>query len=105
MSRRHTVRVPRARGPRTAEAFAGARDIIAERVSDDKDARAKLRVIYQRDAIVSSKVLLGKDTAPEAAKFLNLAAAQAAQCQVLYSEDMQHLQRLGILQVVNPFLD
>jgi len=49
----------------SAEALAGARDIIAERVSDDKDARAKLRVIYQRDAIVSSKVLLGKDTAPK----------------------------------------
>jgi uncharacterized protein len=53
----------------TDEALAGARDIIAERVSDDKDARARLRVIYQRDAIVSSKVLLGKDTTPEAAKF------------------------------------
>ena len=36
---------------------------------------------------------------------LILAAAQAAQCQVLYSEDMQHLQRVGNLQVVNPFLD
>jgi len=53
----------------TDEALAGARDIIAERVSDDKDARARLRVIYQRDAIVSSKVLLGKDTTAEAAKF------------------------------------
>ena len=36
---------------------------------------------------------------------LILAAAQAAQCQVLYSEDMQHLQRVGNLQVVNPFLN
>jgi predicted nucleic acid-binding protein len=36
---------------------------------------------------------------------LILAAAQAAQCQVLYSEDMQHLHRVGNLQVVNPFLD
>jgi uncharacterized protein len=53
----------------TDEALAGARDIISERVSDDKDARARLRVIYQRDAIVSSKVLLGKDTTAEAAKF------------------------------------
>ncbi len=51
------------------EAFAGARDIIAERVSDDKDARAKLRAVYQKDAVVSSKVMFGKENDPEAAKF------------------------------------
>ena len=51
------------------EALAGARDIIAERISDDKTARAKLRARYHSDAIVSSKVLIGKDTSPEAAKF------------------------------------
>ncbi len=49
------------------EALAGARDIIAERVSEDKDARAKLRAVYQRTAVISSKVLMGKET--EAAKF------------------------------------
>jgi protein Tex len=52
-----------------AEALAGARDIIAERVSDDKDARAKLRAVFQKDAVVSSKVLPGKETDAEAAKF------------------------------------
>jgi uncharacterized protein len=51
------------------EALAGARDIIAERVSDDKDARAKLRALYQRDAVISSKVLPGKENDAEAAKF------------------------------------
>jgi uncharacterized protein len=51
------------------EALAGARDIIAERISDDKDARAKLRAVYQRDAVVSSKVMLGKENDAEAAKF------------------------------------
>ena len=51
------------------EALAGARDIIAERVSDDKTARARLRARYQSDAIVSSKVLIGKDTSVEASKF------------------------------------
>jgi predicted nucleic acid-binding protein len=35
---------------------------------------------------------------------LVIAAAQAAQCQVLYSEDMQHGQLLGSLKVINPFL-
>jgi uncharacterized protein len=53
----------------TDEALAGARDILAERMSDDKDARAKLRAVYQKDAVISSKVLTGKDTSPEAAKF------------------------------------
>ena len=51
----------------TDEALAGARDIIAERVSDDKDARARLRQVYQKTAMVSSKVLTGKEV--EAAKF------------------------------------
>jgi uncharacterized protein len=51
------------------EALAGARDIIAERVSDDKDARARLRAVFQKDAVVSSKVMLGKENDPEAAKF------------------------------------
>ena len=51
------------------EALAGARDILAERISDDATAREKLRVIYRAQATVSSKVLYGKDTDPEAAKF------------------------------------
>jgi uncharacterized protein len=51
------------------EAFAGARDILAERMSDDAKAREKLRVIYRAQATVSSKVLYGKETDPEAAKF------------------------------------
>ena len=49
------------------EALAGARDILAERSSDDMGARAKLRSLYQRDAVVSSKVISGKET--EGAKF------------------------------------
>jgi uncharacterized protein len=50
-----------------AEALAGARDIIAERVSDDKDARAKLRLLFQQNAVISSKVIVGKEA--EGAKF------------------------------------
>lgn len=49
------------------EALAGARDIIAERVSEDKDARARLRRVYQSTAVISSRVLTGKEA--EAAKF------------------------------------
>ena len=49
------------------EAFAGARDILAERVSDDASAREKLRSIYRESAVVTSKVIGGKEV--EGAKF------------------------------------
>jgi uncharacterized protein len=50
-----------------AAALAGARDIIAERVSDDANARARLRELYWSEAVVKSKVLSDKQEA--AAKF------------------------------------
>ncbi|HEY0946043.1 MAG TPA: Tex family protein [Opitutaceae bacterium] len=49
------------------EALAGARDILAERISDDATAREKLRTLYREHAVISSKVLMGKET--EGAKF------------------------------------
>ncbi len=49
------------------EAFAGARDILAERVSDDASAREKLRSIYRESAVITSKVIGGKEA--EGAKF------------------------------------
>jgi uncharacterized protein len=50
------------KGVGTAEAaLAGARDILAERVSDDPRARAKLRELYVNQAIVKSKVTLNKE--------------------------------------------
>ena len=48
-------------------ALAGARDIIAERVSDDANARAKLRDLYWSEGVVKSKVMSDKKEA--AAKF------------------------------------
>ena len=48
-------------------ALAGARDIIAERVSDDAEARATLRNLYWSQATVRSKMLTGKEE--EGAKF------------------------------------
>lgn len=51
------------------DALAGARDILAERISDDALPREKLRVLYRAQAVISSKVLYGKETDPEAAKF------------------------------------
>ena len=49
------------------DALAGARDILAERISDDASVREKLRVLYRENAVVSSKVMYGKET--EGAKF------------------------------------
>lgn len=44
-------------------ALAGARDILAERVSDDARARAQLRELYWKEAVVKSKVISDKQEA------------------------------------------
>ena len=44
-------------------ALAGARDILAERVSDDPIARARLRQLYWSEAIIKSKVIPDKQEA------------------------------------------
>lgn len=60
--------VDAAKGVENVEkALAGARDIIAERVSDDAMARAKLRDLYWTKGTVRSKVL--SDKMEEGAKF------------------------------------
>jgi uncharacterized protein len=50
-----------------AAALAGARDILAERVSDDAVARAKMRDLYVTKGVLKSKVVSGKEE--EGAKF------------------------------------
>ena len=55
--------------PTLADALAGARDILAERFSDDADARSDLRELIAEQGMVSSKVMYGKDTEPDAQKF------------------------------------
>jgi len=55
-------------GVATAEdALAGARDIIAETINEDGDARARLRSLYSEQAIIYSKVL--KEKEDEGAKY------------------------------------
>jgi uncharacterized protein len=49
------------------EALAGARDIIAELVSEDEKVRGSMRKLYERDAVITSKVIKGKEE--EGAKF------------------------------------
>ncbi|MGE5350015.1 MAG: Tex family protein [Actinomycetota bacterium] len=42
-------------------ALAGARDIIAEMVSENEQVRGSLRRLYERDAVIISKVIKGKE--------------------------------------------
>lgn len=49
------------------EALQGARDIIAETVNEDAEVRAKVRNLFEKDALVGSKVVTGKEEA--AAKY------------------------------------
>lgn len=51
------------------DALAGARDILAERASDAANIRTALRQIYENEATISSKVLMGKEEDQEASKF------------------------------------
>ena len=53
--------------PDVPAALAGVRDIIAERVSDDKAARSACRELYEKHAVISSEVIKGKEN--EGAKF------------------------------------
>jgi uncharacterized protein len=55
--------------PDAESALAGARDILAERVSDDATLRGQVRKIYEEEATVSSKIMYGKETDADAAKY------------------------------------
>nr|MCU0362992.1 RNA-binding transcriptional accessory protein [Bacteroidales bacterium] len=47
--------------PAAEDAIAGASDIIAEWVSEDEKARRQLRILYDREAVISSRVIKGKE--------------------------------------------
>src|SRR5574344_677154 len=51
------------------EAIKGAQDIIAETISEDENARHHLRGAFNRQAIITSKVVKSKADSEEAAKF------------------------------------
>jgi len=48
--------------PTPEEAVSGACDIIAEWINEDESARKKLRVLYEKEAVIYSKVIKGKET-------------------------------------------
>lgn len=47
--------------PNTDEALKGARDIIAEWINESETARNSIRNIFSRDAVISSRVIKGKE--------------------------------------------
>ena len=50
-------------------ALKGAQDIIAETISENEDSRNRLRRSFERQAIISSKVVKGKEELDESQKF------------------------------------
>lgn len=53
--------------PTVADALQGARDIVAERISEDPDARQRIRNLFEREATIRSVVKKGKEV--EGVKF------------------------------------
>lgn len=51
------------------DALKGARDIIAEQVNKDEQARNQIRHQFSRQAVISAKVVKGKETDEAAAKY------------------------------------
>lgn len=47
--------------PTVDDALAGASDIIAEWISEDEKARRQLRLLFEREAVIYSKVVKGKE--------------------------------------------
>ncbi|MEQ8924734.1 MAG: Tex family protein [Fulvivirga sp.] len=45
----------------TEEALQGARDIIAEWVNEDKEVRKTMRLLFEKEAVIISKVIKGKE--------------------------------------------
>ncbi|NOZ45237.1 MAG: RNA-binding transcriptional accessory protein [Chlorobi bacterium] len=45
----------------TKDALQGARDIIAEWISENKLARSRVRILFEKEAIISTKIIKGKE--------------------------------------------
>ena len=53
--------------PTVEDALLGAKDIIAEKINEEEEARKRIRHLYEKEAMISSKVVKGKEE--EGAKF------------------------------------
>jgi uncharacterized protein len=55
--------------PTVDDALAGARDILAERFADDAEARKQVRALFEREAVITTRVITGKEADADASKF------------------------------------
>jgi uncharacterized protein len=55
--------------PTVEDALQGAKDIIAEQVSEDEQARQKVRAVYRRAAVIQSRVVKKKENEEAAQKY------------------------------------
>ena len=74
------------------------------------DAEQYLGTVFRPLMAVQSSVMLYQEALALCQRYrfgwfdsLIVAAAQTGECEILYSEDMQHGQKLGNLRVENPF--
>jgi predicted nucleic acid-binding protein len=110
-----------------AEALTGSRGVISYQVAQEflnaavrkfskplsvPDAQRYLTVVLEPLCAVFSSVELFHQALDISGRWnysfydsMIIAAALQADCSVLYSEDLQHGQKIGRLKIVNPFLD
>lgn len=94
--------LPNLEEPMTAdEAVAGAKDIIAEEISENERARQQLRRIFRREAVISSRVIKAKADTDEAAKYADYFnfSEQLRRCPGNRLLAMRRGEREGILRV------
>lgn len=87
--------------PTIEDALDGAKDIIAEQVSEDERTRNQLRNTFRRDALIVSKVVKGKENDEEAAKFRDYfdSSEPLKRCSGHRLLAMRRGENLGILRV------
>jgi uncharacterized protein len=66
--------------PSTEDALSGARDILSEMISEDPPARARLRDLFLRKAVITSRVVAGREA--EGSKFRDYFDWQEPACSV-----------------------
>lgn len=94
--------LPNLEEPMTAdEAVAGAKDIIAEEISENERARQQLRRIFRHEAVISSRVIKAKADTDEAAKYADYFnfSEQLRRCPGNRLLAMRRGEREGILRV------
>jgi len=81
------------------EALQGARDIIAEQINEDAKARSEVRFLFEREAIIKSKLVKGKEEIGEKYKDYFSFEEPLKKCAAHRILAMQRGENEGILRV------